>query len=141
MGDVEGEAVAVQFLHHRLQLAGGLRDVDAEDRRTVAVQDAGDLLADAAARAGDDGQLAGQRTLPVLELDCLLLAVGADPDDLAADVGRLGGQKEGERGVGRLLGRSEEHTSELQSLMRISYAVFCLKKQSSTRTPHTALHN
>src|SRR3546814_19358519 len=28
----------------------------------------------------------------------------------------------------RLLGRSEEHTSELQSLMRISYAVFCLKK-------------
>src|SRR3546814_3085372 len=32
---------------------------------------------------------------------------------------------------GRLLGgRSEEHTSELQSLMRISYAVFCLKKQN-----------
>src|SRR3546814_6578771 len=28
-------------------------------------------------------------------------------------------------------GRSEEHTSELQSLMRISYAVFCLKKQTS----------
>src|SRR3546814_7924204 len=27
-------------------------------------------------------------------------------------------------------GRSEEHTSELQSLMRISYAVFCLKKQT-----------
>src|SRR3546814_1861576 len=30
----------------------------------------------------------------------------------------------------RLLGRSEEHTSELQSLMRISYAVFCLKKKT-----------
>src|SRR3546814_7675084 len=29
------------------------------------------------------------------------------------------------------LGRSEEHTSELQSLMRISYAVFCLKKQTT----------
>src|SRR3546814_6724809 len=29
-----------------------------------------------------------------------------------------------------LLGRSEEHTSELQSLMRISYAVFCLKKKT-----------
>src|SRR3546814_7950755 len=28
-----------------------------------------------------------------------------------------------------ILGRSEEHTSELQSLMRISYAVFCLKKK------------
>src|SRR3546814_6232787 len=29
-------------------------------------------------------------------------------------------------------GRSEEHTSELQSLMRISYAVFCLKQQTKT---------
>src|SRR3546814_2855492 len=29
----------------------------------------------------------------------------------------------------RSMGRSEEHTSELQSLMRISYAVFCLKKK------------
>src|SRR3546814_5510799 len=29
-------------------------------------------------------------------------------------------------------GRSEEHTSELQSLMRISYAVFCLKKKKHT---------
>src|SRR3546814_5855923 len=29
-----------------------------------------------------------------------------------------------------VLGRSEEHTSELQSLMRISYAVFCLKKKT-----------
>src|SRR3546814_4199574 len=30
--------------------------------------------------------------------------------------------------------RSEEHTSELQSLMRISYAVFCLKKQHNKKT-------
>src|SRR3546814_10222617 len=33
--------------------------------------------------------------------------------------------------------RSEEHTSELQSLMRISYAVFCLKKKNTTNTPYT----
>src|SRR3546814_7145623 len=33
--------------------------------------------------------------------------------------------------------RSEEHTSELQSLMRISYAVFCLKKKKITYTTHT----
>src|SRR3546814_9149305 len=32
--------------------------------------------------------------------------------------------------------RSEEHTSELQSLMRISYAVFCLKKTTTTPPPH-----
>src|SRR3546814_2622822 len=31
-------------------------------------------------------------------------------------------------------GRSEEHTSELQSLMRISYAVFCLKKKNTIQT-------
>src|SRR3546814_9370568 len=31
-----------------------------------------------------------------------------------------------------VFGRSEEHTSELQSLMRISYAVFCLKKKKNT---------
>src|SRR3546814_5099240 len=39
----------------------------------------------------------------------------------------------------RSTGRSEEHTSELQSLMRISYAVFCLKKKNETyNSDHTA---
>src|SRR3546814_3420049 len=37
-------------------------------------------------------------------------------------------------------GRSEEHTSELQSLMRISYAVFCLKKKK-TKLHHTHTHS
>src|SRR3546814_8616696 len=40
--------------------------------------------------------------------------------------------------------RSEEHTSELQSLMRISYAVFCLKKKKKTTNHNTTrkqLHN
>src|SRR3546814_3956991 len=39
-----------------------------------------------------------------------------------------------------IAGRSEEHTSELQSLMRISYAVFCLKKKKiqSTKSANTA---
>src|SRR3546814_8312394 len=32
-----------------------------------------------------------------------------------------------------ILSRSEEHTSELQSLMRISYAVFCLKKKNKSK--------
>src|SRR3546814_2181323 len=53
----------------------------------------------------------------------------------------------GEAGVGMpgIPGRSEEHTSELQSLMRISYAVFCLKKKKTTvrhttsySAPHTS---
>src|SRR3546814_10355630 len=37
--------------------------------------------------------------------------------------------------------RSEEHTSELQSLMRISYAVFCLKKKKQTNKKRTQYHN
>src|SRR3546814_9293487 len=38
--------------------------------------------------------------------------------------------------------RSEEHTSELQSLMRISYAVFCLKKKNNhTQTPTQQIQN
>src|SRR3546814_5056492 len=36
--------------------------------------------------------------------------------------------------------RSEEHTSELQSLMRISYAVFCLKKKKHTTLQPTSTH-
>src|SRR3546814_10739236 len=37
--------------------------------------------------------------------------------------------------------RSEEHTSELQSLMRISYAVFCLKKKNTHKTTHLQRNN
>src|SRR3546814_10844304 len=37
--------------------------------------------------------------------------------------------------------RSEEHTSELQSLMRISYAVFCLKKKNTLEQQTTATEN
>src|SRR3546814_2828809 len=54
-------------------------------------------------------------------------------DDALADGGRL---VEGERRLGDILDgadRSEEHTSELQSLMRISYAVFCLKKKNTNK--------
>src|SRR3546814_8048339 len=38
-------------------------------------------------------------------------------------------------------GRSEEHTSELQSLMRISYAVFCLKKKKTTTNKVSTVHH
>src|SRR3546814_1761212 len=53
---------------------------------------------------------------------------------------RSGRRFGGRRGAKRM--RSEEHTSELQSLMRISYAVFCLKKKTMTHeyiltTEHT----
>src|SRR3546814_6407695 len=54
---------------------------------------------------------------------------GADPD-----VARQRPQPEFSA---RILGRPEEHTSELQSLMRISYAVFCSKKK--TNKTHTTI--
>src|SRR3546814_10049582 len=62
-----------------------------------------------------------------------------------ADVGFQphGGQRHGQQEGGGLHQpvtgfRSEEHTSELQSLMRISYAVFCLKKKK--KTTHNEQH-
>src|SRR3546814_14029086 len=54
---------------------------------------------------------------------------GVLPACCARSAGRVSGRTGGTaRG-----GRSEEHTSELQSLMRISYAVFCLKKKNIKR--------
>src|SRR3546814_1319231 len=66
--------------------------------------------------------------------------------------GDPGRERAGLREVGALSGlarcaapaglrrRSEEHTSELQSLMRISYAVFCLKKKKIEKRKDTMLH-
>src|SRR3546814_4779530 len=46
-----------------------------------------------------------------------------------------GASRHGRHGATHRTLRSEEHTSELQSLMRISYAVFCLKKKKTTIIP------
>src|SRR3546814_8560038 len=86
-----------------------------------------------------------RRILAPAVLDLLVLGqrVGdqrEQPDILPEDLGqRL--RRLAPRGgilVGQLVQRSEEHTSELQSLMRISYAVFCLKKKNIT---HSTTHN
>src|SRR3546814_8084237 len=73
--------------------------------------------------AGDDGKagtmLAGAR--------------GFDPRVDGQKVGLLGDLGDG---GDDLADRSEEHTSELQSLMRISYAVFCLKKTTKQHKQH-----
>src|SRR3546814_4561180 len=58
--------------------------------------------------------------------DDILLAVGDEQIALGIEPADVAGA----------VPRSEEHTSELQSLMRISYAVFCLKKQTMNR--HTS---
>src|SRR3546814_3947037 len=52
--------------------------------------------------------------------------------DLDRGVERIALADRGDARHGALDERSEEHTSELQSLMRLSYAVFCLKKENHT---------
>src|SRR3546814_7956452 len=61
--------------------------------------------------------------------------IGQPVPEIGTEAARLTGAVLEARSEGRKappLGRSEEHTSELQSLMRISYAVFCLKKKKTT---------
>src|SRR3546814_5491759 len=53
-----------------------------------------------------------------------------DPDGLLGD----------KRKIDYGITRSEEHTSELQSLMRISYAVFCLQKKNHNKHTHNITH-
>src|SRR3546814_9000954 len=69
---------------------------------------------------------AAHRTVPRFDLAQFAL-FGVRGDALELDHGHVAASAEG---VFRI--RSEEHTSELQSLMRISYAVFCLKKKKQT---------
>src|SRR3546814_9403832 len=58
-------------------------------------------------------------------------------ESISAGPPRLRLKKSRSNNRNRIVCRSEEHTSELQSLMRISYAVFCLKKK---KTQHTQLN-
>src|SRR3546814_7171707 len=78
---------------------------------------------------GDDEQDQAQRKSRQRLGRIELLIARQKLDDLGRDRGNrskgIGGHARGKTG-----GRSEEHTSELQSLMRISYAVFCLKKKN-----------
>src|SRR3546814_8020245 len=68
-----------------------------------------------------------------LELDVDLLR-----RRVRADLEGIVGAEVGFEVAGR--SRSEEHTSELQSLMRISYAVFCLKNNTNIHTAKTNIH-
>src|SRR3546814_3105224 len=72
-------------------------------------------------RTGSSGHLLGDRRLPRVGTARLMVGVGFG-------VGLCGVTGQGQGHVVR----SEEHTSELQSLLRISYAVFCLKKNAET---------
>src|SRR3546814_5547154 len=73
-------------------------------------------------RHGDDfRRLLAEGQIDILFANENELTALAEVDDFEAAVAAIAPQ------------RSEEHTSELQSLMRISYAVFCLKKKKNKR--------
>src|SRR3546814_3424782 len=100
----------------------------AEKIRQTSVQ-AEILAASIAAPLAFDDSIAVQEYLAALRKNPDIQAAGAYDDE-----GRLMGQFSLSGALppktGRFLARSEEHTSELQSLMRISYAVFCLKNKN-----------
>src|SRR3546814_2794057 len=103
--------------------------VDADDRAGI-VEQVGDdgAHALAGARRRDRQQMGGAGIAQRLAR----FAVAADQQAVAilGEGARLAIGGEAGRAVG-IVARSEEHTSELQSLMRISYAVFCLKKKNN----------
>src|SRR3546814_6808855 len=109
---------------------GGVRLDQAECDRVDVDLEAAPFLGHGLGHAEDAG-------LACRVIDLARIAAGAgdrrDVDDLAevldARLGFLLRRLADEAG-----GRSEEHTSELQSLMRNSYAVFCLKKKKKTKT-------
>src|SRR3546814_5129347 len=71
------------------------------------------------------------------------LVHGAKDQDVAAEAGGDRPDRVEHRAIlaRRLAARSEEHTSELQSLMRSSYAVFCLKKKKTTNNTRRSTHH
>src|SRR3546814_7380357 len=70
------------------------------------------------------------------DIDAASLDVQAAISDAAGKLPRAMPNPPSFRKINPADSRSEEHTSELQSLMRISYAVFCLKKKKNQHTAH-----
>src|SRR3546814_1136758 len=104
---VASDEIATESVHARL--AGD--DVDDASRCIASIEAALRALQDFDAL--DIGQAVDHRTIDLR----YIVDKGSDT--------RIGAEEDG------IADRSEEHTSELQSLMRISYAVFCLKKKKN----------
>src|SRR3546814_5871535 len=109
-----------------------------DDKTPVAdAEDIAETPADAEPAAADgfaalEGELAEAKQA-VLYAQAEVLNVRRRAEKEAADARTYAAT-----GFARDILRSEEHTSELQSLMRISYAVFCLKKKNSHHQISTA---
>src|SRR3546814_12697423 len=77
------------------------------------------------------------RTDTLFPYTTLFRSRGADLGGGQGERARARRVRDGVARAGLVTNRSEEHTSELQSLMRISYAVFCLKKKTTIKDNKT----
>src|SRR3546814_3349178 len=90
----------------------------------------GDIVVDLGSATGSWSQVARERLLrPGGDIDGRIIALDLLAMEPIAGVDFILGDFREQEVLEQLEQRSEEHTSELQSLMRISYAVFCLKKK------------
>src|SRR3546814_2561248 len=97
--------------------------LDPAERRALIARQAAALAREAGVKVKDDAGLLDEVTGLVEWPQVLMGRVDAAFMDLPAEV-----LSTSMRSHQKYFSRSEEHTSELQSLMRISYAVFCLKQ-------------
>src|SRR3546814_931423 len=146
--DVAG---GVALLHHSLDAERGnlllARAGNVEGVDELVLDGLGDLAAGGLDRLGEllrrlMGDQCGLEEQQLLQVDVLAQLGGVVCDEArerlglqpqAADGVALGEGDQGAKADLLQRRRSEEHTSELQSLMRISYAVFCLKKKNKSK--------
>src|SRR3546814_2983579 len=119
-----------------LLAASNLHGTVLGDHRPARCRPAGGLEVDHA--KGDVAQRPSELVETALRLPLGRPTLDRSGLDGAAHVpdARRGHRQTGSAAPHRLGMRSEEHTSELQSLMRLSYAVFCLKKKTALNSIH-----
>src|SRR3546814_1651393 len=115
--------------HNMLVAAAAKGAVVVDDKAKLAGLSEGDLAA--AAQAAQDRDLDGKWVFPLQNTTQQPVLASLEDRDLRARIleASMTRNEHGDENDTR----SEEHTSELQSLMRISYAVFCLKKKKNIR--------
>src|SRR3546814_3435841 len=123
----EGEGWRTPFDAERLRGSKLVRDlIDADTGEVVAK--AGDKITPRSSRKLIE---AGLKDMWVPDEELIGTYVGADLIDETTGLVHCDAGEEVTQDLLVKIGRSEEHTSELQSLMRITYAVFCLKKKTN----------
>src|SRR3546814_3209775 len=124
--DLSGDRLCARLHDRRIQVAEAVSGQLPQPRRLSRGLHGGDRPAPV---RGDEAPVAPDRRL--------LVSARRHSNRCVLAIGTSARGAVGARSGCPKLSRSEEHTSELQSLMRISYAVFCLKKKKNNQYHHT----